>query len=161
MLSQSNKGTQGPHLERLNEHLKRLQNDLQTCTASRHHVLAGRGAQVQPGCWSLPSTARLLHLHQLSGDITHELQTNSTTLAAAAHIFEHILAIVCFHMYEISLWCEATDVCRKGMALRRLAQPLPEGAAWRMCSQSSRSSTGTLLLREQAGRPQRPGRLSL
>lgn len=50
MSLQSNKGTQGPHLERLNEHLKRLQSDLQTCTASRHHVLAGRGGQVQASC---------------------------------------------------------------------------------------------------------------
>ena len=50
MSLQSNKGNQGPHLERLNEHLRKLQNDLQTCTASRHHVLAGRGGEVQPSC---------------------------------------------------------------------------------------------------------------
>ena len=74
MSLQSSKGTQGPHLERLNEHLRRLQNDLQTCTASRHHVLAGRSGQVQHDCRSLPSTARLLHLHQLSGNMPHEHQ---------------------------------------------------------------------------------------
>ena len=55
MSLQSNKGNQGPHLERLNEHLRRLQNDLQTCTASRHHILTGRGGQVQPECQYLPA----------------------------------------------------------------------------------------------------------
>ena len=85
---------------------------------------------------------------------------DSMTVVAAAHISEHVLAMV-FQVCGYLLWSEASDACRKGMALRRLAQRLREGAPWRMCSQSSRTSRGTLLLRKQATRLQRPGPLSL
>ena len=93
--------------------------------------------------------------------MTHELQLYLMLLVAAAHTFERVLAMVHFHMCGSPLGSEAVDACRKGMALRRLGQRLPEGAALRMCSRSSTSSRGTLLLREPAGRPQRRGRSSL
>ena len=44
--TQASRGNQGPHLERLSEHLKKLQDDLQSCSVSRHPSITGQGTQV-------------------------------------------------------------------------------------------------------------------
>lgn len=131
---QSSRGTQGPHLERLNEHLRKLQDDLSSCTSSRHPSVAGEAPQVgavHPG--STPVLCHASHNQHfnkctrklpflLCSPTNHPHGPQASTMAHAAH-----------HLSEKSL-CECAQE-RRGAETPRIATPRGRSFAKVLCEQ--------------------------